>query len=324
MAIASDTPVPTPNGWASAAELRPNDFVFSPRGGLHKIGAVQSYIPSECYRVYFDDGLQLVGDKHLRFALQDKTWRSHQDQWFKNQSSKYAKKKFRRPLKVCSLGELSSDTLDDARGRKRWSLRTTAPLEYPHVDLPVPPYVLGLWLGSVTPNGNHFIGGKDFGKMQRMVRRFGFNLTRNHRFEPQFFFRPGVRESFTFAHTPIPDIIPQSYLEADVESRKLLLEGLIDARDIKKSKTKRDTLFVYDSWRSIRRKQQLAEGLGYRTKIDKKQKMSTFLLEMVKNEQNVEKTRRFLTKIEKIAPIQCIHIAVDGEFVAGEGFLAVC
>lgn len=324
MAVVAETPIPTPKGWVVASELRAGDFVFNPRGGLQQVGAVQAYIPGECYTAHFDDGLQVTGDKHLSFALQDKTWRSHQDQWFKNQSSKFAKKKFRRPLKVRPLGELYREPLVDARNRKRWSLKSTEPLEYPHVDLPVPPYILGLWLGSITSGGKHYIGGRDFQKMQKMVRRFGFNLVRTHTKEPEFSFRPSVRESFTFAHAPIPDIIPQSYLEADVESRMLLLEGLMDARNLKKSRTKRDTLFVYDNWRSVRRKQQLLEGLGYVTKLDKKLKMTTFLLEATKNATNCEKTRRFLTQIEKITTKQCIHIAVDGEFVVGEGFLAVC
>lgn len=324
MAVAAETPVPTPKGWVVASELRAGDFVFNPRGGLQQIGAVHAYIPGECYTAHFSDGLQVTGDRHLSFAFQDKTWRSHHDQWFKNQSSKFAKKKFRRPLKVCSMGWLSTDNLVDARGRHKWSLKTTEPLEYPQVDLPVPPYILGLWLGSVTSTGRHYIGDRDFQKMQKMVRRFGFNLTRTHTKDAQFFFRPSVRESFTVAHAAIPDIIPQSYLEADIKSREELLEGLTDARNIKKSRTKRNTWFVYDNWRSVRRKQQLAESLGYVTRLDKKQKMSTFLLEITKNATNCEKTRRFLTKIEKIAPKQCIHIAVDGEFVVGEGFLAVC
>lgn len=324
MAIASETPVPTPSGWVRAADLRPGDYLFQPRGGIQKVGTVQSYIPGECYEVQFNDGLSIVGDRHTRLALQDRIWRDHQQNWFKNQKSKFAKKKFRRPLKVMSLHEIYQEPLAFPCGKKKWALQTIEPLEYPQSTLPVPPYILGLWLGSVTPSGKHYVGDRDFQKMQKMVRRFGFNLTRTYTERAQFFFRPGVREAFTFSHTPIPDLIPQSYLEADVDSRKLLLEGFFDARYAKKHHRLRNTYAVYDSWREIRRFQQLVESLGYVSKLEKWKNMTSFSLTFKVKEENRAKNRRYITKIEKIAPKQCVHVAVDGEYVAGEGFLAVC
>ena len=321
MAIAATTPVPTPNGWTLASDLRSADFVFKPRGGAQAIGSVQSYIPTECYRATFDDGLEIVGDKHMAFALQDRVWRLHQDLWFKGQSSKYAKR-FRRQLKTKTVAELYGEDLLDNRGRKKWSLQTVSPLEYPTMDLPVPPYVLGLWLGTMERSGRHFTTGRDFNKMQKMVRQFGFNLTRNgYHGREQFHFRPSVRESFTYARAEIPTEIPQYYLEANVESRELLLQGLIDARNIKEyGKNWR----VFDAWISIRRKQQLVESLGYRTNLSKNPHETPFELVFPKKKENPALMRRFLSKIEKITPTQCVHIAVDGEFVAGEGFLAVC
>lgn len=324
MAIEATTPVPTPKGWVLAANLKPADYVFKPRGGAQAIGSVQMYIPAECYRATFDDGLEIVGDRHLALALQDRVWRRKQDTWFRGQSSKYAKR-FRRPLKIKTLAELHGESLLDSRGRKMWSLQTISPLEYPTMDLPVPPYVLGLWLGSLTKSGRHFTTGKDFNRMQRMVRQFGFNLTQNnYHGRREFHFRPSVRESFTYARAEIPTEIPQYYLEASVESRDLLLQGLIDANDVKESQEYKDSYRVYDSWISIRRKQQLVESLGYRSKLSKNPADTNFELIFPKKKQNPALTRRFLTKIDKISPKQCVHVAVDGEFVAAEGFLAVC
>jgi replicative DNA helicase len=305
MAIASTTPVPTPSGWVLAKDLKPADYIFQPRGGAQAIGSVQTYIPAECYRATFDDGLEIEGDRHMALALQDKVWRHHQVLWFKGQSSKYAKKKFRRPLKVKTLAELSKDTL-----------------EYPTMDLPVPPYVFGLWLGSLEPSGRHFLTGKDFNYLQRMVRPFGFSIVKNnYHGRREFTFRPSVRESFTYARAEIPTEIPQYYLESNVESRELLLQGLIDAKNVNEHNGKH---VVYDSWLSVRRKQQLAEGLGYKTKLSKINSNANYQLSFPKKQENPALMRRFLVKVEKITAKQCVHIAVNGEFVAGEGFLAVC
>lgn len=324
MAIEASTPLPTPNGWTPASALRPGDLLFKPRGGAQAIGSVQAYIPAACYRVTFSDGTYLVGDKHARLMLQDHGWRLKQHMWFKNQSSKYAKKKFRRPLKPKSFAELYKGPLVDARGRKCWSLQAVSPLEYPQVDLPVPPYVLGLWLGSVTPTGRHWLGDKDFNKLQRKVRAVGFALSRKRKGGWLFSFRPAVREAFTFAGAPIPDKIPQSYLEADIDSRQALLDGLFDAGDARIVKNPKDSYVINDSWSSARRKQQLLESLGYVTSLTKKNQETNYKLFFAKMPQNKDKIRRFVTKVEKIAPSQCVHVALEGEFVAGEGFLAVC
>lgn len=324
MAIESKTPVPTPNGWVLASDLRPGDVIFKARGGIQTIGSVQSYIPGECYRVTFDDGTFVVGDKHARLAMQDRRWRSKQQQWFGNQGSKFAKKKFRRPLTVKSFAEIYKEPLVDARNRKRWSVQTIAPLEYPQATLPVPPYVFGLWLGSVTETGRHWLKDKDFNRMQIKVRQVGFTLTKKRKGEWLFSFRPSVRESFTYAGMMTPNMIPQSYLEADVDNRKLLLDGLFDSHDAKKVKKYKDGYSITDSWASIRRKQQLLEGLGYRTSLHNGRKNSNYTLFFKNLSQNLAMERRFVAKIEKLTPVQCVHITTDEEYVVAEGFLAVC
>lgn len=324
MAIASDTPVPTPDGWRLAANLKPGDVLFDPRGGIKTVASVQSYIPGHCYRIEMDDGTSLVGDRHAAMVLQDKKWRCNQQAWFRNQGNKFAQSRFRRPLKRKTFAELYKGPILDKFGRRMWSLQTVSPLEYPSVNLPVPPYVLGLWLGSVTGTGRHWLGDKDFNLMQRRVREVGFTLVRKKKGDWMFSFRPSVRESFTFAGAVIPDVIPQSYLESDVESRKMLLQGLLDAQDAKKVKKPSNGYSICDSWGSIRRKQQLLEGLGYVTRLHKIAGKTNYSLIFTKMSENAAMHRRFVTNVEKITPRQCVHVVVEGEFVAGEGFLAVC
>jgi len=216
------------------------------------------------------DGTSIVGDRHAGMMLQDQRWRERQQSWFNNQGNKFAQKRFRRPLKRQTFLDLYKGPLLDARGRKNWSLQAVSPLQYPQVDLPVPPYVVGLWLATVTPTNRHWLLNRDYNQMQRRVREVGFSLARKKKGKWMFSFRPGVRESFIHSGAPVPDVIPQSYLE-------------------------------------------LQNG-----------KNTFFSLYFTKMYDNVAKCRRFVTKVEKIVPKQCVHIATDGEFVAGEGFLGIC
>lgn len=326
MAIAAETPVPTPNGFVLASDLKPGSYVFDSGGGIQEVLSVQSYISPDCYMVTFVDSLTLVGDRHLSMDLQTVKWRDRQAQWFANQSSHYAKKRFRRPLVRRNLAELYKGPI---RLRDKWeySLQNVEPLRYPHVDLPVPPYIVGLWYGSMLPSGRHSIDPDKFNTMQRKARAVGFNLVKERTNEYGFarmHIRPSVRESFTFAGAPIPDMLPQSYVEADLDSRLALLDGLMDAGYMRKSKSRTENYMARDSWRAIRRVQQLVEGLGMGTKLIKHPRDVKFELNFRLRNENPAKNRRAVQKIEKIGSKMCVHVETERSFVVGEGFLAVC
>jgi hypothetical protein len=326
MAIAAQTPVPTPKGFILASDLKPGGYIFNPEGVPNQILSVQSYVAPDCYEAHFDDGLTIEGDRHMAFMLQTRAYRDQQARWFKNRNSQFAKR-LRRPLEKRTLAELAKEDLTLERGHAKYTLQTTGPLQYPHVDLPVPPYVFGLWIGSLAPSGHHWLKNDDFNSMQKKVRAVGFNLVRRrHRwgYAVEFFIRPSVRESFTVAGAPIPDIIPQSYLEADVDSRMALLDGLRDARNITESKLNPGQFMIRDAWRGIRRKQQLVEGLGMVSRLMKCDTETKYELVFRLRHENCAKTRRKIRKIAKKSAQMCVHVETESGFVAGEGFIAVC
>lgn len=326
MAIVSSTPVPTPSGFVLASDLKPGGHIFDHDGSPGRVLSVQSYISPECYEVHFDDGLTVRGDRHMSFMLQNRHYRIQRDRWFRNRSSPFAKR-FRKSLDKRTAAELSREDLTLDRGHVKYTLQAAGPLQYPHTDLPVPPYILGLWIGSLAPSGHHWLKNDDFNSMQKKARAVGFSLTkRRHRwgYAVEFFIRPSVRESFTFAGAPIPDVIPQSYLESDVESRLALLDGLIDARDAVESKARPGNFVINDSWLSIRRKQQLVEGLGMVSRLLKYDQKTNYALKFRMRDENHAKTRRKLRKVTKIGPQMCVHVETETGFVAGEGFISVC
>ena len=327
MAIVADTPIPTPKGYTLASDLKPGDYIFDPQGNPQPVLSVQGYISQDCYRATFSDGLSIEGDRHMSFMLQSFNYRIKQANWFKNQGSKYAKR-FRRKMEKLSAAQLhKSKIIRDHNNNSEYALTNIQPLRYPQVDLPVPPYVFGLWIGSITPAGRHWLRDKDFNNMQRKVRQHGFNLVKKKSSSGgrwEFFFRPSVRESFTHAGVLIPTMIPQPYLEADVDSRWALLDGLIDAQDVTESKQYPGLFMARDAWLPIRRKQQLVEGLGMGSRLLKSDLDTKFELNFRFPNKNLAANRRFLRKIEKISAKKCVHIETKAEFVAGEGFLAVC
>ena len=62
-ALAIDTPVPTPDGWKTMAELQPGDWVFDLRGRPTPVlDASETMLDRPCRAVEFSDGTTLVAD----------------------------------------------------------------------------------------------------------------------------------------------------------------------------------------------------------------------------------------------------------------------
>lgn len=327
MAIESRTPVPTTEGWVLASQLRVGDLVFNPRGEPQPVRATQLYIPGECYEVSLDDGLSVIGDRHMSFKLQTRKWRQRHAKWQKSlATSKYAKKSMKRPLVVRNAKELFKGPLVRKDRTKEYSIGNCEPVQFPHADLPVPPYVFGFWFGTLSPSGYHWVPSDcDLERVKKRFRAHGFFIRtfKSSGGKEKMSFRPSVKDSFLFAGAEIPTIIPFSYLLSSPEQRAELLEGLMDSKNAKPNKRYGKHSFTEASWASIRRKQALVESLGYKTILSKREKRESYTLYFAPTSKNPVYTRRFIKKVEKIPPSQCAHIETDEPFLVGEGFLAV-
>jgi replicative DNA helicase len=322
VAVLAETPVPTPTGWVPAFRLSTKDVVFDDLGRPQKVAGVQLYIPGECYEATFHDGLSLVGDRHMSFMLQDRKWRDRHALWLKNRGKPGARKSMRRPLERLSAQELSGEGLAYDDGRRKYSLATCDPVQYPWVDLPVPPYVLGVYLSTLTPGGNNWLPrSSDAHKIQRRMRESGFFLSskrRNGKLVVDF--RPSLAACFSIHNQGAPSEVPLSYLGSSAEQRESLLEGFLDGYG-----HSGDRVGVFVGARSAaRRLQGLAESLGYRTSLIQNSRDGRFKLNFVKNKQRAHFFYRFLSKVNKITPKQCAHVITERPFLVGEGFIAVC
>jgi phage terminase large subunit-like protein len=118
-ALAVDTPIPTPKGWAQMGDLQPGDVVFDERGracSVVAVGPVQHGRP--CYRLSFGDGTAIVADEQHEWLADHRDWSAG-------------------PRIVTTAGIKESCRIPVAR-----------PLDVPAVALPLPPYTLGAWLGD--------------------------------------------------------------------------------------------------------------------------------------------------------------------------------
>ena len=237
MAIAASMSIPTSTSWVKVGDLLGEDILFDNKGNPVSIKTIQHYTPAECYRVEFDDGLTVDGDKNMLFHLQDRNWRINFTH-FKNYQRTQKMRGMRRPLIEKTALELLDEPVRDVNNRLRHSVPNCLPVNYAHRDLPVPPYIFGVWFGSLTPTGRLWAREKSMNKIQRIFRAYGFFIktSRHKNGDTMFDIRPSIRDSFLFAGLNIPQSLPFYYLDGDVGQRRDLLEGLIDSGFIKKYK----------------------------------------------------------------------------------------
>lgn len=155
-ALALDTPIPTPKGWVTMGDLSVGDEVFSSDGAPVRIIAATDVMHGRpCYRVRFSDGAEIVADANHLWLTETLAGREAASRAARRLSTTRPRgtdqrhKRLHFPAVVTTQG--MAETLHARAGHAlNHSVATTAPLRYPAQELPIPPYVLGAWLGDGT------------------------------------------------------------------------------------------------------------------------------------------------------------------------------
>lgn len=130
--LALATVLPTPAGWTTIGDVKVGDTVLAPDGTPTAVTFASEVHHRPCFTVTFDDGTTVVADDEHLWPV-----RSRDD------------RKRHRPARALSTAELASRGLTVERGKRlAWSVVVADGLDLPPVELPVPPYVLGAWLGD--------------------------------------------------------------------------------------------------------------------------------------------------------------------------------
>ncbi len=130
-ALALDTEVPTPRGWTTMEHLAVGDAVFDERGRPTAVVATTEPMTDRaCYEVLLSDGSRFVADGEHLWVTRTKAERA------------------RAAAGTSRTTEQMAATL---RAGREWNhhVDLAGPAQYERrEDLPVDPYVLGVWLGN--------------------------------------------------------------------------------------------------------------------------------------------------------------------------------
>lgn len=208
--LALDTPVPTPEGWSTMGALQVGDRVFDERGQpCNVIGKSPVHIGRRCYRVTFDDGSSIVADAEHPWPVEERigTRGRGTPRW----ASRLAR-------------------TDELEPGKHY-IDTPQALECPDADLPVDPYVLGLWLGDGhTMDARLTPGDEDLDEVRANIEARGYRCgpTNWQGDRHGTFGVNGLRAQLSGAGLLGFKHIPAAYLRASERQRRELLRGLMD------------------------------------------------------------------------------------------------
>ena len=226
--LEDNTPIPTTEGWTPMGEIKVGQRVFDERGQPCTVTGVHPQGERPVCKVVFDDGAVITaGHKHLWITLSDR-------QRARIRPGRTAPESWATGLTPITTEEIR-DSLIHQRGsleESTHSIPLAMPLELPEAELPIDPYLMGLWLGDNSPREPEITCHRDdephrataaaqAGGSLGRAERSGNTLTKAA--EPPTASGPGEREMLNDRR------IPQRYLRASVEQRTQLMQGLIDS-----------------------------------------------------------------------------------------------
>lgn len=246
-ALDLDTEILTTAGWKTLGTVRVGDYVYGsdgwPKQVLWKSEVMYNH---KCYEIHFSDGETVIADaEHLWFTY-DKAAR-------KAAGRRVLRKKknintFRTYPDIRTTEEIFNTVRVGKRNETNHSIPVCEPLYFDEQDLPIDPYVFGLWLGDGSKSNAVITIAEE--EIIKCVEGAGYVLTKIGGSNPYGYTIkiPGVdsilrnpdngqfvsnENSF---HSKLSDLgvlynkhIPEIYLRSSFTQRINLVQGLMDS-----------------------------------------------------------------------------------------------
>lgn len=208
--LSLNTPLPTPSGWTTMGEVKEGDWLLDENGQpILVIGKSQIHYNHKCYRVNFDNDSFIIADSEHLWTVEERGKRKSQTWDWQN--------------KILTTKELEP---------KKHFIAVTKALDLTDIDLPIHPYMLGVWLGDGSTAVNIITSGlEDYLDLTQIIKSYGYNVG-----TPRIYSNStavsltihGLRNELVLADVLNNKHIPFIYLRASREQRELLLRGLMD------------------------------------------------------------------------------------------------
>lgn len=252
--VGLSTRILTPTGWTTMGDIRVGDLVIDRDGNPTTVTWKSDVQHVEAHRVEFNDGTVILACADHQWITQTVSERERE--------KKYAARAVKRAARVAAglpavaprgkdqthlhaptegirTTRQIMDTLVSTRKNRatNHTIKAVAPLNLPHVDLPIDPYTLGVWLGDGSSSGAQFtLNLDDADYIVKMIEANGYTIgarQQQHRADGtpkhcETINIKGLRTHLRTVGLLGNKHIPPAYLRASTEQRLALLQGLMD------------------------------------------------------------------------------------------------
>lgn len=285
-ALALDTPLPTPAGWTTIGDLKVGDTLFGRDGRPTVVTFITEDQYHDSYRVTFADGTSVVADGPHRWLIRDLT---------NNESIKTTQEMF-------DIGPIGHGS------KARFMVPVADAVELPEADLPIDPYILGVWLADGS-SASAYITLSD----EKLARLSGFTVRQKYEYKdkcPSYMFEELTHKQLADLGVLKNKHIPAQYLRASIPQRTALFRGLcFDGWA--------DKEFYNQNPRLLDGFEELARSLGYTCKRIRRGTTDHYTVRYKR------KDYKAIRSIERVptVPARCLTVdSPDHLFVCGDGW----
>jgi len=328
-AIALDTPIPTPNGFSTMGKLSIGDKIYggdgTPCNVVYKSNVLEN---PESYLVKFSNGDYIK-------ACADHQWQVY---------TKYDRKKKDNSFSVLTTKQLIPKIKEGSKLENAISIKRCSVIDSDDKQLPIDPYLFGVWLGDGISSNGAIVCGKQEDQMIAYLSTFSKKVSED---------RTCMRATIPHLKVMLREIgvldnkhIPEVYFSGSRRQRLHLLQGLMDTDGSIGGKYSQAEfcsmkyVLAYGVWRlacSFGYKCKIIEGrasiagkdygIKYRVLFNPDKDNNPFALTRKSDKVPAKETRRDMfykiTSIENITsePMQCIQVdSHDQTYLAGHGY----
>ena len=219
-----DTPILTSTGWLTMRDLKVGDKVFDKDGNLCNVIVKSEVHHNPCYKITFGTNFQITADCDHRWLVYFKT---HPNTKYRGKPREVimTTKEIYNLMKSLTPTQLKN-------GYNTPKIEIAKPLQLEEKELPLDPYILGLWLGD---------GDSSCGKITQELNAKSWEYIKQHGFELSHNYekREGVKAETRVVYGLITILrkigvlnnkhIPDTYMTASFNQRLNLLRGLMDS-----------------------------------------------------------------------------------------------
>ena len=265
-ALRNGTPVLTPNGWKNIEDINVGDTIYTASGNETQVLGCFPQGYRECYRFTFNDGSFIDSDTEHNWQIMSytnrifrKTGRGNTNIHFREWETKTTND----IVKLCGIGVITP--------HHKIMFPSMEPVKFPHKNLPLDPYILGLLLGDGSFKKSSIIYTTADDELIEAIRQSGIDCIKTRKYEYRLRKFMGIVDSLGLHHKRSHEkFVPADYLFNSVDVRLSILQGLLDT-DGTIDKSGKHIEFVSVSERLAQDVMFLVRSLGGRASIHSKE-----------------------------------------------------